>query len=262
MTSILHGFVIGVTDYKETDRFYTIYTKERGRMRIMGKGTLKFQSKLAPHMTPFTELKLMIAHGKIWGKLASVERMVDYSRIRDNLDNFGLGLGLNELLYRAVSDGEPDALMYEFIREAYSWIQTLPELSFKRLAFVNSALTLKWLVLIGFGPHCDACVGCNLEHSEISGAHISVSHGGLVCTDCVHGNLSEYSDSVEVDFEMLAAIRFLGRAPFESLMTQEIEGLLDSLIEIQDEFVRYHLDRDLRVPVFLNQIKRHDLVGV
>ena len=256
MTSIITGVVIASRDHKETDRFYTLYTRERGKLQIMGKGTRKFQSKLAAHMQPFTELQVMIAHGKMWPKLASVERWTDFTRIREDLQLFGLGLGLNELLYRAIGEQEPDEKLYDFLIDAYSWIQTLPELEPQRLQFVHSALTLKWLVMIGFGPHCDACVSCHTTHSEIADPHITVSHGGLVCHTCVIERRSQFSDARRVSVELLAALRFMSNAPFESLLTGQLDPLLELLIDIQDEFIHYHLDRDLRVPVFLDQIVR------
>lgn len=254
MTSIITGVVIASRDHKETDRFYTVYTKERGKLRILAKGTRKFASKLAAHMTPFTELQIMVAHGKMWPKLASVERKTDFRRIREDLALYGLGLGLNELLYRAIGDQESDAKLYDFLIDAYSWIQTLPSLESQRLQFVHSALTLKWLVMIGFGPHCDACVSCHKSHGDITNIYITVSHGGIVCSTCVVERRLQFSDARGITQETLAALRFLSNAPFESLLTEKLDPIIEQLVDIQDEFIHYHLDCDLRVPVFLQQV--------
>ena len=254
MTSILTGFVLASRDHKEHDRFYTLYTRERGKVRIMGKGTRKFQSKLAAHMMPFTELTVMAAHGKLWLKLASVERGSDFARIREDLQLFGLGLGLNELMHRAIGEGEPDAGLYHFLGDAYAWVQTLPELSSTRLSFVQSALTLKWLVIIGFGPHCDACVRCRKPYTNIAQPYISTSHGGLACNQCVAEHRSSFADARELTHEVLAALRFLASAPFEALLTDKLDPLLESLTDIHDEFTHYHLDRELRVPTFLQHV--------
>lgn len=254
MTSIITGFVLASRDHKEHDRFYTLYTRERGKVSLMGKGTRKFQSKLAAHMTPFTELTVMAAHGKLWLKLASVERGMDFGRIREDLQLLGLGLGLNELMHRAIGESEPDEGLYNFLGDAYAWVQTLPELSAQRLGFVHGALTLKWLVLIGFGPHCDACVRCRSPHTDIRQPHVSTSHGGLVCGNCVREHRSTFADARTMTPEVLAALRFLGSAPFEALLTDKLDPLLESLTDIQDEFTHYHLERELRVPTFLQHI--------
>lgn len=254
MTSILNGVVLESRDYKEQDRFYTLYTRERGKIRVMGKGTRKFTSKLAAHMQPFAEVQVMIAHGRLWPKLASVERGTDFLRIRENLSLFGLGLGLNELIVRAVEDGESDAQLYQFLLDAYDWIQTLPELSPRRLAFIHSALTLKWLILIGFGPHTGACVRCRIPVSDVRNPFLSTAHGGLVCATCVSNARSVFADASPIDKEVLAALRFLASAPFEALMTDRLDPLLDALTEVQDLFVHYHIDRELRVPIFLQHL--------
>lgn len=254
MTSILTGFVLARRDYKEHDRFYTLYTRERGKVQVMAKGARKFQSKLAAHMQPFTELTVMVAHGKLWLKLAGVERGTDFARVREDLQLFGLGLGLNELMHRALGEQEPDAGLYDFLVDAYAWVQTLPELEQQRIGFVHSALTLKWLVLIGFGPHTDACVRCRKNHNEIAQPFISTAHGGLVCNTCVAEHRSIFADVRDVSHEVLAALRFLASAPFEALLTDRLDPLLESLTDIQDEFIHYHLDRELRVPTFIQHV--------
>ena len=254
MTSILHGVVLESRDFKEHDRFYTLYTRERGKVRAMGKGTRKFLSKLAAHLQPFTEVQVMVAHGRLWPKLAGVERGTDFVRIREDLSLFGLGLGLNELMVRAVEDGEPDPQLYQFLLDAYDWIQTLPEPSPRRLAFIHSALTLKWLILIGFGPHTEACVRCRLPVGDIRHPFLSTARGGLVCATCVHHARATFADAQPIDKEVLAALRFLASAPFEALMTDRLNPLLDSLTEVQDLFVHYHIDRELRVPIFLQHL--------
>ncbi|HBU27917.1 TPA: DNA repair protein RecO [Candidatus Uhrbacteria bacterium] len=254
MTSILTGFVLACRDHREHDRFYTLYTRERGKVQVMAVGARKFSSKLAAHASPFTELTVMVAHGKLWLKLAGVERGTDFGRIRQELSLFTLGLGLNELMHRAIGEGEPDAGLYAFLADAYAWIQTLPELTGLRLTFVQSALTLKWLVLIGFGPHADACVRCRAPYVQIQQPHISTMHGGLVCGACVREHRSAFADAQVLTQEVLAALRFLSSAPFEALLTDKLDPLLDTLIEIQDAFTHYHLERELRVPTFLQHI--------
>lgn len=257
MTSILHGVVINSRDYKETDRIYTLYTKERGKLQIMGKGTRKFESKLAAHMMPFARLQIMIAHGKVWPKLASVERMEDFPPMRASLQAYSLGLGLNELVSSAMQQDEADPQLYEFLISAYSWVQTLPELPALRLQFVHSALMLKWLVVIGFGPHCDACIGCRKDVSEVLDPALSTSHGGLVCASCVGRDRARFADSHKVTKEVIAALRFLATAPFETLLTTGFEPLLHELTEIHDEFTHYHIDRELKLPAFIQHITEY-----
>ncbi len=254
MTSILTAVVLESRDYKEHDRFYTLYTRERGKLRVMGKSARKFASKLAAHMTPFTELTCMLAHGKLWFRLAGVERKRDFKRLRGDLQAVGLGYGLNELLRYAVGNGEKDESLYDFLLDAYEWIARLPDLSRERLGFVHSALTLKWLVMTGIGPHCDACVSCTSDLEAIRKPYISTVHGGLVCATCVGRDRARFADALLVSHELISALRFIAMAPFDTLLTQGLEPLLVDLQNIQDAFVAYHLERELRVTKFIHSI--------
>ncbi len=254
MTSVLTAVVLESRDYKEHDRFYTLYTRERGKLRVMGKSTRKFASKLAAHMTPFTELTCMLAHGKLWFRLAGVERKRDFKALRADLQGVGLGYGLNELLRYAVGNGEKDESLYDFLIDAYGWIEKLPTLSSERLGFVHSALTLKWLVMTGIGPHCDACVSCTSDLETIRRPHISTVHGGLVCATCVSRDRSRFADARPASHELISALRFIAMAPFDTLLTQGFEPMLGELQMIQNTFVTYHLERELRVTNFIHSI--------
>lgn len=252
MTSIWHGFVLFERDHGETDRVYTLYTRERGRVRVMAKGTRKFLSKLAPHLSLFTELRFMVAQGRAWYKLASVERLHDHPRLRTELSTHGLALAVNELFHVALGDQSPDVALYTFLGDVYAWIETLPVLSPDRYLFVQSALVLKGLVLLGFGPHMAACVGCHSAVADVARPAVSVSHGGLVCGDCRDRDTTIFADAIPQTQEQVAALRFLAEAPFEELLNSGVSPVLASLTDIQDRFVQYHLERELRVPTFLN----------
>ncbi|OGL71747.1 DNA repair protein RecO [Candidatus Uhrbacteria bacterium RIFCSPLOWO2_01_FULL_53_9] len=251
MTSIITAVVLGSRDYKDYDRFYDLYTKERGKVMVFGKGTRKFQSKLAAHMQPFAELTCMVAHGKLWLRLAGVERRRDFPGVRRDLQTLGLGLGLNELLRVGVGSGESDASLYAFLLDAYAWVDALSPPSRHRTAFIHSAITLKWLILLGVGPHCDACVICHCELERVVQPHISVMHGGLVCTKCVQQDRPRFADARRVSHELVSALRFLAMAPFDVLLSRSFEPLLNDLAVVQDQFVTYHLERELNTTAFI-----------
>lgn len=254
MTSILTAVVLGSRDYKEYDRLYEVYTKERGKLTVLGKGTRKFQSKLASHMQPFAELTCMVAHGKLWLKLAGVERRRSFPCISCDMRKLGLGLGLNELLRVGVGRAQADPSLYTFLIDAYAWVNGMDEASLERTAFIHSALTLKWLVLLGFGPHCEECVICTRELDRVSRPHISVAHGGLVCTKCVQDDRPRFADAQAVSHEFISALRFLAMAPFDVLLTRSFSPLIDDLALIQEQFVTYHLERELRTTSFIHAL--------
>ena len=205
-------------------------------------------------MQPFAELTCMVAHGKLWLKLAGVERYRSFACISQDIIRLGLGLGLNELLRVGVGRAEADSSLYAFLIDAYAWVNGIDEISLERAAFIHSALTLKWLVLLGFGPHCEECVICTKELDRVLRPHISVAHGGLVCTKCVQGDRARFADAHAVSHELISALRFLAMAPFDVLLTRSFAPLIDDLALIQDQFVTYHLERELCTTSFIHTL--------
>ena len=53
--------VLRHSDYGEADRLLTLYTRQRGKMRVVAKGARKIASRKAGHIEPFTHVKLQLA---------------------------------------------------------------------------------------------------------------------------------------------------------------------------------------------------------
>lgn len=250
MTSILTAVMLQSRDYKEHDRLYELYTRERGRVTVMGKGTRKFSSKLAAHMTPYTELTCMVAHGRLWLKLAGVERRRDFAALRERPQGLAMAAAVNELVM-GVGRGEADEHLFHFVLDTYAWLASLDELDTLRRAFVSSALTLKWLVMTGVGPHCDACVACGAEPGARERIFLSTLHGGLVCRLCVERDRARFADARSVSHEMVAALRFIAMAPFPDVLASSFVPLAPALTSLHQEFASYHLEREFKVPYFI-----------
>ena len=48
----LQGFVLKRTNYGEADKILTVFTKERGKIKVLAKGVRKIKSRRAPHSFP------------------------------------------------------------------------------------------------------------------------------------------------------------------------------------------------------------------
>lgn len=251
MTSIVTAVVLQTRDYREHDRLYELYTRERGRVTVLGKGTRKFASKLSAHMTPYTELTCMVAHGKLWLKLAGVERRRDFVALRARPQGLAMASALNELVL-GVGRGEADAHLFDFVLDAYAWLASLEELPAQHCAFIVSAITLKWLVMTGVGPHCDACVVCFDDLPLLQRPHLSTMNGGLVCQTCVERDRARFADARAVSHELISALRFIAMAPFPDVLASTFVPLAPTLTALHQEFASYHLERELKASYFMH----------
>ena len=55
------ALVIRHTNFGEADRILTLYSREKGKIRVVAKGVRKLKSRKAGHLEPFTRVQLQLA---------------------------------------------------------------------------------------------------------------------------------------------------------------------------------------------------------
>ena len=58
------ALVIRHTNFGEADRILTLYSREKGKIRVVAKGVRKLKSRKAGHLEPFTRVQLQLAKGR------------------------------------------------------------------------------------------------------------------------------------------------------------------------------------------------------
>ena len=66
------AIVLGYTALGEADLLVTLFTRDQGKVRAVGKGARRANSKLVGHLEPLTALKMSMVHAKSWVLAAGV----------------------------------------------------------------------------------------------------------------------------------------------------------------------------------------------
>jgi len=72
--------VLRHSDYGEADRLLTLYTRQRGKMRVIAKGARKIASRKAGHIEPFTHVKLQLAAAREMLRASATARKASMRR--------------------------------------------------------------------------------------------------------------------------------------------------------------------------------------
>ena len=54
------GVVLGGIRFRETSKIVTLYTRDRGKLRLVAKGALRPKSRLVGHLEPITHVMFWI----------------------------------------------------------------------------------------------------------------------------------------------------------------------------------------------------------
>lgn len=176
------GVVLNRRDVREDSRLYTVYTHERGKVEVFGRGIRKGSAKLGGHLEPGATVRLTLAQGKSGETITAVERdhypaatMQSLSR----LASLGFVLGLVDALTKVEA---PDPALASFLQEAVDIVERFAEPSNH---FARFRMWFAWhvLALTGVGPELDRCVHCRRELPQTN-VTFSAQLGGWLGPEC------------------------------------------------------------------------------
>ncbi|MEK7569867.1 MAG: DNA repair protein RecO [Patescibacteria group bacterium] len=200
------GVVLNRRDVREDSRLYSVYTHERGKVEVFGRGIRKGSAKLGGHLEPGATVRLTLAQGKSGETITAVERdhyPAATMQSLPRLASLGFVLGLVDALTKADS---PDPALATFLQEAVGIIETFDEPSNH---FARFRMWFAWHVLglTGVGPELDRCVQCRRELPEAK-VRFSALLGGWLGPECSDKDV----DAIAVTADVRDCVRVLVRS--------------------------------------------------
>src|SRR3989344_2160378 len=91
----------------EADKLLTVFSKSKGKIKILAKGTRRIKSRRAPHLELFNYLDLQIHQGKGIAIVTEASVINSYDLIKTNLERSALTFYLIEVVDRLLPEAEP-----------------------------------------------------------------------------------------------------------------------------------------------------------
>ncbi|MCC6298576.1 MAG: DNA repair protein RecO [Anaerolineales bacterium] len=239
--------VIRHSDYGEADRLLTLYTRQRGKMRVIAKGARKIASRKAGHIEPFTHVKLQLAAGRDMFLLTQADTVDAYLPLRDDLMLTGHAAYVLELLDRFTYEDETEnSTIFRLVTETLTRLASRAD-----VWLVLRFYEMRLLDQLGFRPQLFECVNCGREIKP-EDQFFSFNAGGVICPRCGQGLKHLHSISVEA----LKYLRHFQRSSYAEASRarpdNDVERETESLMQ---GYFTYLLERELNTPGFLKKIK-------
>ncbi len=171
------GIVIRTTDYGETNKVVTLYTREWGKMGVMARGAKKPNSRLSAITQLFTHGNYLVQTGSGLGSLQQGEMISSMRSIREDIFKTAYSSYIVELLEKSVEDKKPNPYLFELL---YQTLHYLNE-GYDHDVMMN-IFEMKMLNVLGLNPTLDQCSVCASTDGQFS---FSIREGGLICHRCL-----------------------------------------------------------------------------
>ncbi len=175
------GLVIRFTDYSETSRIVTLWTRELGRVRGLAKGGRRLKSNFEVGLDLLTVCSIVLLRKTSGGLDLLIEAQVRerFPALRKDLPALYAGYYVAELLGDKTEDYDPHPALYE---EALATLRLLGQ-----PGVITGTCTAHFeLVLLrelGYAPSLDGCAGCSGALPE-RGLAFTAAGGGVLCPRC------------------------------------------------------------------------------
>lgn len=212
------GIVLGKKDVGEVDRIYTIYTLEKGKIRVLGKGVRKPNAKLAGSLETITRGEIFIAKNRGLGKITGVIVTDNFGNIKQELNRTSNVFYVFRIVSQIISEEEEDGEVF-FLLEKYlvmlDDLKNSPEL----VEILTVGLLFKVMDKLGYRLEVCHCVFCE-KKLVLEKNFLSISRGGIVCSDCQRSE----SKKIAIDNELIKLIRIFLKNKLENFVKLKIDA--------------------------------------
>lgn len=177
------GITIARRDYSETSQVVTLYTRERGKVAMLAKGSKRPANKLGGPLDLLDLCEIVfLPRGPALAILIECEVVDQFLGIRGSLRSMFAGLYAAEVLGRMTAEGDPNpGLFDDFLATLRALAEGMPP-DLARVSF-----EIKLLDRSGYLPELKRCVSCVRDASGLGRIFFSAAAGGIVCGDCRKG---------------------------------------------------------------------------
>ena len=177
-TYTTQGIVLQKKDWRESDSLFVIFTKDFGRLKLLGPGMKKINSKLAGQLSVPGIIDLMIVKSKTQDKIGSA-----FLKKKFPLDletDYVYWCLFTELLDKGLSESQADEALWDLVVKSINWLILAKKTEEKTVATVF--FMIKFLQHLGYQPELNLCVTCKKDTSL---ENFSFWENGLLCESCV-----------------------------------------------------------------------------
>lgn len=171
------GIVIRTTDYGETNKIVTLYTREWGKIGVMARGAKKPSSRLSSISQLFTHGYFLIQKGTGLGGMQQGEMISSMRSIGEDIFLTAYASYIVELTDKCTDEKKPNPFHFELLYQTLHYMNEGydPDI-------LTNIYEMKMLNVLGLHPILNQCSVCGSTDGLFS---FSIREGGFICHRCL-----------------------------------------------------------------------------
>lgn len=171
------AIVIRTTDYGETNKIITLYTREWGKVGVMARGAKKPNSRLSSITQLFTHGYFLVQKSTGLGSLQQGEMLTSMRGIGEDIFLTAYASYIVELTDKCTEDKKPNPFHFELLYQTLNYMNE----GYDPDVLMN-IYEMKMLNVMGLYPILNQCSVCGSTDGHFS---FSIREGGFICHRCL-----------------------------------------------------------------------------
>jgi len=226
-------------DRGEADRLFTIYTKDFGKLEILGKAIRKTSSKLRSGMEIFYLSEIEFIQGKIYKTLTDAILIEKFQNLRKNLERLEIAYKISEDLDNFVKGEEPDQKIWRLLTEVFEKLNN-PQPTTHNLQLIYYYFFWNLISILGYKPELYFCPICQKKLMPEK-LYFSAKEGGIICQNCSKNIKAAF----EIKPEIVKILRKILEKDWKILSRlRNIEEYLKSIETISQNYSSFIFEKE------------------
>jgi DNA repair protein RecO (recombination protein O) len=194
------AFVFKKTDRNESDRVFSVFSDNFGRLEIFAKAIRKSASKLRSGISIFSFSEIEFIQGKNKKTLTEAV-IIEQTGLSKELGKFKTANAIAEVLDNFIKGEEKDQNIYKLIKKTFYSLEH-ESFSENSLRMIYYFFLWNLLSFLGYKPHTNKC---NVCHDKLNPYNIYFSSklGGVICKGCIKSD----NTAVKINSDTLKVLR-------------------------------------------------------
>ena len=168
----------------ETDRLYTFYTREAGKIQSIGRGIRKPQAKLAGQLETLNQVDLIIARRHGLGNIASAITEQYFYAAKSDADSVQIIFDAISVFERLVDFEEQDAVLFDLLQTYLQVVNIAIEThTIEKIRVVTQGFLFQLLSHLGYHLEMNRCAVSGSSLTTKGQYVFSPDIGGVICVE-------------------------------------------------------------------------------
>lgn len=211
------GFIFKKEDRSESDRVFSVFTKDFGRTEIIAKAIRKIASKLKGNIGIFSLSEIEFIQGKNYKTLTDAALINAFKDIFEDPDKTKIIYEIGDVLNNFIKGQEKDENTFNLLDEVFYKLDNCkPKNAVCKLIYY--CFIWNFLSLQGYRHEVNVCAAC---HQNINPYNIYFSNkeGGIICKKC--SGLDSKAQKINSDIVKL--LRIILKKDWDTLLRLRVE---------------------------------------